>query len=73
MKDMGIVRGSQTQAQPLVIGKDTVYVHTYIKELEDGMYEYNEVQYEKDEYIKHMATKNQETETLINAMLGVII
>ena len=33
MRDMGTVQGSAAQAVPLVIGKDTVYVHTDIKEL----------------------------------------
>ena len=57
MKDMGIVRGSAAQAVPLVIGKDTVYVHSNIKTVEDeeGLFEYHEIQYEKDEYIKLMA------------------
>ena len=30
MKDMGIVRGSPEMAQPLVVGTDTVFVHTDI-------------------------------------------
>ena len=60
MKDMGIVRGSATQAKPLIIGKDTVYVHTNIKPVEDeeGLFEYHEIQYEKDEYIKLMAEQS---------------
>ncbi len=28
MKDIGIVRGSVEQAKNLIVGKDTVYVHT---------------------------------------------
>ena len=31
MKDMGIVRGSPEMAQPLVVGTDTVFVHTDIE------------------------------------------
>lgn len=60
MKDMGIVRGSATQAEPLIIGKDTVYVHSNIKPVEDeeGLFEYHEIQYEKDEYIKLMAEQS---------------
>ena len=60
MKDMGIVRGSAAQAKPLIIGKDTVYVHTNIKPVEDeeGLFEYHEIQYEKDEYIKLMAEQS---------------
>ena len=66
MKDFGIVRGSKEQAREIVIGKDTVYVHTDIKEVktEDGgtLYEYHEIQYAKDEYIELMAAKNQDIE-----------
>lgn len=66
MKDMGIVQGSATQAKPLVIGKDTVYVHTNIVKLEvdpegnptDNLYQYHEVQYGKDEYINTQIEKN---------------
>lgn len=61
MKDMGIVKGSAAQAVPLIIGKDTVYVHTDISLVEgkEGLFQYHEVQYEKDEYIKMLAEKNQ--------------
>ena len=52
MKDYGRVRGSKEQAKPLIIGKDTVYVHTDIVDVEDNQCEYNEVQYGKDEYIQ---------------------
>ena len=62
MKDMGIVTGSSAQAQELVVGKDTVYVHTDIVELEDGLYQYHEIQYDKDEYIKLMSEKNKTLE-----------
>ncbi len=75
MKDIGIVGGSAAQAVPLVVGKDTVYVHTDIEpvETEDGteQYQYHEVQYDKDEYIKLMSERNAETESLLNAILGV--
>lgn len=62
MRDIGIVYGSEAQAQPIVIGKDTVYVHTNIRKLErkneDGVlnkevsdeYEYYEVQYTLKEW-----------------------
>lgn len=60
MKDMGIIQGSAAQAVPLIIGKDTVYVHTDITpvEGEEGLFQYHEVQYEKDEYIKLMAEQS---------------
>ena len=75
MKDMGIVRGSAAQAKPLIIGKDTVYVHTNIKPVEDeeGLFEYHEIQYEKDEYIRLMAEQNETfLETLDTLMSEVI-
>ena len=63
---IGKVRGSFEQAQPIVIGKSKVYVHTNIKKVEDvdkegklkypDMYEYDEVQYDKDEYITMLNT-----------------
>lgn len=73
MKDMGIIQGSKEQAQPLIIGLDTVYVHTDIVKLEvdnagnptDNLYSYHEIQYSKDEYIKLLATQNLETQLAI--------
>lgn len=67
MKDMGIVFGSAEQAIPLIIGKDTVYVHSDIQQIledKDGkpvtnLFQYHEIQYDKDEYIKIIAEKNQ--------------
>ncbi len=59
MKDMGIVRGSEEQAKELIVGFDTVYVHKNIKKLEDGIYQYEEIQYDKDEYIELMASINK--------------
>ena len=65
MKNMGIVHGNTKQAKPLVIGKDTVYVHTDITPVEkngkiiEGLFSYNEVQYGKDEYIELMAQQNE--------------
>lgn len=59
MKDMGIVQGSPEMAVPLIVGKDTVYVHTDIHQVPDAegnmVWQYHEIQYEKDEYIKLMA------------------
>lgn len=56
MKLIGVVQGSKEQAKERIINKDTVYIHKNIKEIEneDGtkMYEYEEIQYDKDEYIE---------------------
>lgn len=79
MKDMGIVQGSVEQAQELIVGVDTVYVHTNIVAVNedsegnqiDGLYQYKEVQYGKDEYIKLMAEQNKENQAILNTLLGV--
>ena len=69
MKEIKNVQGSSQQAQPLIVNKDTVYVHTNIVQatdedgnIVDGLYVYDEVQYTKDEYIKIMAEKNETLE-----------
>lgn len=76
MKDVGIVLGDVEQAVPLVIGGSTVYVHTDIEQLEPDefgaiVYRYREVQYDKDEYIQMIAKQLEESDALINTILGV--
>lgn len=66
MKDMGVVRGSAAQSKALIVGVDTVYVHKDIIQVNEdadgnsveGLFEYHEIQYRKDEYIKRMDEKN---------------
>lgn len=75
MIDKGIVRGSESQAKPLIVGVDTVYVHTNIEQVKtdaegnavEGLYQYNEVQYDKDEYIQLMSEKNTALEAEITS------
>lgn len=70
MIDCGYVTGSKEQAVELIVGIDTVYVHDDIQLLkkEDEqvnpveVYQYHEVQYDKDEYIKVMSEKNSKLE-----------
>ena len=69
MKEIKNVQGSLQQAQPLIIGKTTVYVHSNIVQAKDAdgnviddLYVYDEIQYTKDEYIKMMADKNESLE-----------
>ena len=80
MIDCGYVTGSKEQAVELIVGIDTVYVHDDIqllkKEDEQGnpveVYQYHEVQYDKDEYIKVMSEKNSELENqLTDAQLAL--
>ena len=69
MKEIKNVQGSSQQAQPLIVNKDTVYVHTNIVQatdedgnVVDGVDVYGEVQYTKDEYIQIIAEKNETLE-----------
>lgn len=79
MIDKGYVKGSKEQAQELIVGTDTVYVHTDIVKLDETddngnpieLYQYHEIQYEKDEYIKLMAEQSKELSSLMNTVLGV--
>jgi len=80
MKDIGIVQGSAAQAVPLVVGKDTVYVHTDIELLppddehdDTERYQYHEIQYGKDEYIRLMDEKTALVETqLTDTQLALV-
>lgn len=80
MIEIGIVQGTAAQAVPLIIGKDTVYVHTNIIPLSqdksnypvDGMFEYYEIQYDKDEYITILSEKSTAQELqLTNTQLAL--
>lgn len=76
MIDVGVIRGSKEQAKELIIGADTVYVHSDIKlvETEDDseVYQYNEVQYTKDEYIHLLSEKNTTLENQMESTQEVI-
>lgn len=65
MIKVGTVYGTAWQARPLVVGKNTVYVHTEINQLEDDLFEYQEEQFEKNEYIEHMSAINADTDDMI--------
>lgn len=75
MKIIGIVQGSAAMAVPLFIGKDIVYVHTDIQEIQDEegntLYRYHEIQYTKDEYLQMIVDKNKELEEVLDTVLGV--
>lgn len=55
------VQGSLEASAPLIVGLTTVYVHSNVEKVldeegqETGLYKYDEIQYEKDEYIKLMS------------------
>lgn len=66
MKRFEKVRGSKEASQPIVIGKDTIYIHENVKKIEedefgnkvDNIYEYDEIQYDKDEYMAKLIAEN---------------
>lgn len=73
MREIKNVYGSEECAKPLIIGKDTIYVHSNIRqetisdELGDRIeWIYDEIQYGKDEYIKVITEKSNELENNIN-------
>lgn len=73
MKDMGVVQGHKSQAVPLIVSVDTVYVHTDIKLIDEEyeIYEYKEVQYTLQEYTELMAKTIQvEGMTMANLKLS---
>lgn len=67
MKRLKNVQGSKESSQELIIGKDTVYIHENIKkvkvvkndemETEEEIYEYDEIQMTKDEYLHFLQDK----------------
>lgn len=80
MKNMGIVQGNSEQAKELIIGKDKVYVHTNITTITTDargnkvtdLFQYNEIQYDKDEYIEILAKQNADFSSgLTNTQLAL--
>lgn len=72
MKDLGIVRGGELQAKPLVINNDNVYVHTDIKQLEEGLYEYHEYQCDLAEYLTSLVLQIERLTTLLTSTSDVL-
>jgi hypothetical protein len=79
MKDYGKVR-STVQPEPLVIDEFNVWVYSNITQVEENDgdntftgFEYDMVQYEKDEYIRIMAERNSNTESTLDSLLTEIL
>lgn len=72
------VQGSKESAQELIIGKDTVYIHSNIRKMEKtdelnkntDMYIYDEIQMSKDEYLEKL---QKELEVSNNAMADLMM
>ena len=72
MKDFGKQR-STVSPEPMVVDEFSVWVHSDIVPVEENVgeetftgFEFNIVQYSKDEYIKMMAEKKSTIETQLN-------
>lgn len=78
MVDYGKVR-STVKPESIVIDDFSVWQHTNIQEVSENVgeenkfkgFEFNMVQYTKDEFILQQAAMNQELNSLVNTMLGV--
>lgn len=77
MHDHGIVQ-STVKPEEKVIDEFSVWVNTNIKEIEEKIddevfvgFEYHQVQYTKDDYIKMIDEQNTEIKSVLNTMLGV--
>lgn len=78
MVDYGKVR-STAKPESIVIDDFSVWQHTNIQEVSENVgeenefkgFEFNMVQYTKDEFILQQAAMNQELNSLVNTMLGV--
>lgn len=78
MVDYGKVR-STVKPESIVIDDFSVWQHTNIQEASENVgeenefkgFEFNMVQYTKDEFILQQAAMNQELNSLVNTMLGV--
>lgn len=78
MVDYGKVR-STVKPESIVIDDFSVWQHTHIQEVSENVgeenefkgFEFNMVQYTKDEFILQQAAMNQELNSLVNTMLGV--
>ena len=82
MKVIDKVTGNGAQAQPLIVGTTTVYVHEDIEpvtepdesgNVPEDLYTYKETQYTKDEYIALLSEANTELEDTVTSILTDII
>ena len=70
---------STVKPESIVIDDFSVWQHTNIQEVSENVgeenefkgFEFNMVQYTKDEFILQQAAMNQELNSLVNTMLGV--
>lgn len=78
MVDYGKVR-STVKPEPIVIDEFSVWQHTNIQDVSENVgeenefvgFEYNMIQFTKDEFILQQAVHNAELGELVNTILGV--
>ncbi len=78
MVDYGKVR-STVKPEPIVIDEFSVWQHTNIQAVSENVgeenefvgFEYNMIQFTKDEFILQQAAQNTELGELVNTILGV--
>lgn len=78
MVDYGKVR-STVKPEPIVIDEFSVWQHTNIQDASENVgeenefvgFEYNMIQFTKDEFILQQAAQNTELGELVNTILGV--
>lgn len=68
MKIIKGVYGSIEQTKSIIVNVDTVYIHSNIQKVEEieNLYQYDEIQYTKDEYIQLMANRQELQTQLLN-------
>lgn len=76
MRENKNVKGSKESSQALIIGKDTVYIHSNVKEEkdEDGRidYVYDEVQMTKDEYLAQLQEQVKTADATIADLMELV-
>lgn len=82
MKVIKNVQGSKEAAKELIIGKDTVYIHSNIRRLETNeddslnkgtdLYVYDEIQMSKDEYLEKIQKELEVSNSAIADLMMMI-
>lgn len=82
MRELKNIQGSKEAAKELIIGKDTVYIHSNIRKLEaddsnllkkdTDLYAYDEIQMSKDEYLELLQEKVKTSAKAMAEMMIII-
>lgn len=71
MIEIKTVYGSKESAKNIIVGKDTVYIHTDVKAFTNKhgieQYQYHECQYSKDEFLEVLWNELQELKGKVKA------